>query len=235
MKISHSFFRKYIANLAIIMSIILLGIVSYSGGVQGVFSSSTISAIYSGNTQNNAVSLMFNVYMGNEYVEDILNILEQKQLKATFFVGGVWVNKNEDCFKKIVESKNEIGSHGYWHKDHDKISDDQQINEIVMTDELVKNICGIKMDLFAPPSGAFNKQTLQIANSLGYKTIMWSLDTIDWRDKNVELITQRSSKAKAGDFVLMHPTQCTVKALPTIIENIMSKGLKILTVSDNLK
>ena len=235
MKISHNFFRKYIANLAIIMSIILLGIVSYSGGVQGVFSSSTISAIYSGNTQNNAVSLMFNVYMGNEYVEDILNILEQKQLKATFFVGGVWVNKNEDCFKKIVESKNEIGSHGYWHKDHNKISDDQQINEIVMTDELVKNICGIKMDLFAPPSGAFNKQTLQIANSLGYKTIMWSLDTIDWRDKNVELITQRSSKAKAGDFVLMHPTQCTVKALPTIIENIISKGLKISTVSDNLK
>ena len=234
MKISHNFFSKYIANFLIFLAIILVGAVSYSGGVQGAFSSSDSKAIYSGNVKNNAVSLMINVYMGNEQVEGILDVLEQKGVKATFFVGGVWVNNNEDCFKKIVESGNEIGSHGYWHKDHDKISDDQQVNEIVMTDELVTKLSGIKMGLFAPPSGAYNKRTVEIASTLGYKTIMWTLDTIDWRDHDTNLIISRASKAKAGDLILMHPTDNTVEALPTIIDNIISSGLKIMTVSGNL-
>ena len=234
MKISYNFFRKYIANFIIILAIILVGAITYTGGVQKVFSSTNCKAIYSGNASNNAVSLMFNVYMGNEYVESILNTLDEKGVKATFFVGGTWVNNNEDCFSKIVKSGNEIGSHGYWHKDHDKISDDEQANEIVMTDELVSKISGIKMGLFAPPSGAYNSRTVEIADALGYKTIMWSLDTIDWRDKDENIILERASKAKAGDLILMHPTECTAGVLYKIIDNILNKGLKIMTVSGNL-
>ena len=234
MKISHKFFTNYVANVLIILAIILVGTITYSGGVQGVFSSYNTKAIYSGNAKNNAVSLMFNVYMGNEWLENILVTLNQKSVKATFFVGGTWVNKNEDCFNKIVQSGNEIGSHGYWHKDHDKITDEQQANEIAMTDELVFKISGIKMHLFAPPSGAYNSRTVQIAEAYGYKTIMWSLDTIDWRDKDEDIIKQRANKAKAGDLILMHPTECTANALPTIIDDILAKNIRIITVSENI-
>ena len=174
--------------------------------------------IYSGNTQNNCITLMFNVYMGNEHIESILETLKKYDVKSTFFVGGTWVNKNETCFMKIVESGNEIGSHGYWHKDHGKISDEEQINEIVMTDELVKKIAGIKMTLFAPPSGAFNSSTAVIADTLGYKTIMWSKDTIDWRDQDINLIYERATKnACAGDLILCHPTKATAESLEKII------------------
>ena len=237
MKISHKFFQKYIANIVIVGAILLVGILTYQGGVVGAFSSSKNSEpIFSGNAENGSISLMFNVYMGNEYVEQILQILEKNNVKATFFVGGSWVNKNEECFMKIVESGNEIGSHGYWHKDHSNISDQEQVNEIKMTEELIESVCGIKMSLFAPPSGAYNKATIQIANTLGYKTIMWSKDTIDWRDQDKSLIFTRATKdAIAGDLILCHPTKATCEALDDIISAYKNNGLKVTTVGENIK
>ena len=236
MKITYKFFQKYIANFIIIACICFIGVISYQGGVLGVFSSSNQGEIiYAGNVKNNAVSLMFNVYMGNEHVESILNMLEKHNVKATFFVGGTWVNKNEECFKKIVESGNEIGNHGYWHKDHSKISDEQQFNEIKMTDEIVKTISGISMTLFAPPSGAYNSKTANIANSLGYKTIMWTKDTIDWRDNDKTLVFNRAvNNVKAGDLILCHPTEVTASVLEKIIQKYKEIGLKITTVGQNI-
>lgn len=237
MKISHGFFKKYIANIAIALALIFVGVLTYQGGVVGAFSSlDKAEIIYSGNTANNTISLMFNVYMGNEHVESILQTLEKHDVKATFFVGGVWVNKNEDCFKQIVKSANEIGSHGYWHKDHDKIPDNEQANEILLCEKLVQDICGIKMTLFAPPSGAYNKQTPIIAQNLGYKTIMWSKDTIDWRDQDENLIFERATtNAQAGDLILMHPTKATASVLERIILKYKELGFNVNTVGENLK
>jgi len=234
-KISYKFFQKFIANFVIILAILCLGLITYQGGTQNVFSSYKVAPIYSGNPKNSTISLMFNVYMGNEYVEQILQILEKWDVKATFFVGGIWVEKNEDCFMKIYNSGNEIGSHGYWHKEHSKITDEMQLNEIKMTAKLINDMIGVKMSLFAPPSGDFNKKTPDIAESQGYKTILWTKDTIDWRDQDVSVITQRATKnARAGDFVLMHPTKATCEALENIIKEYQKLGLKVDTVSKNL-
>lgn len=234
-KISYTFFRKYIANFVIICAIFCLGILTYQGGIVGAFSSNTAQIIYSGNTKNNTISLMFNVYMGNEYVEKILQVLQEKNVKATFFVGGIWVQKNQNCFMKVYDSGNEIASHGYWHKDHSKLSDQAQINEIMLTDKLISDLTGIKMTLFAPPSGAFNKQTAYIAQNLGYKTIMWSKDTIDWRDQDEDLIFSRATENfQSGDLILMHPTNATANSLGKIIDFYKNKGLNIDTVSKNI-
>ena len=92
------------------------------------------------------------------------------------------------------------------------------------------------MNLFAPPSGAYNKTTVSCATSLGYQTIMWTRDTIDWRDKDANLIYNRAVKnPNGGDLILMHPTDATVKALPRIIETLQSKGFTLTSVSENIK
>jgi len=234
-KITYKFFQKYIANFIIILAIISISILTYQGGVIGAFSSNNTQPIFCGKEHNNTISLMFNVYMGNEYVEQIINVLEKNNVKATFFVGGIWVEKNNDCFMKIYNSGNEIASHGYWHTDHSKLTDQQQINEINLTHELVRDLTGINMTLFAPPSGAYNKMTAQIAESLGYKTIMWSKDTIDWRDQDEELLyTRATNAAQAGDLILMHPTQATANCLDKIIKKYIELGLNIDTVSKNI-
>ena len=88
------------------------------------------------------------------------------------------------------------------------------------------------MNLFAPPSGAYSKTTLKVAESLKYKTIMWSKDTIDWRDSDVKTIIKRATEnTVSGDLILMHPKGHTLTALSQIIETLSKKGLKMVTVS----
>lgn len=221
----------------VIIAICILAVFGVCFGVENsvIVSSNGYQAIYRGNAQKNDVSLCINVYWGTEYLDDMLKTLEDVGVKATFFVGGVWANKNEDMLKKIYLAGHEIANHGYYHKDHGQLSLERNVEEIKYTHALIKSQLGIEMNLFMPPSGAYNAQTLEGAESLGYKTIMWSKDTIDWRDKDAELIYKRATKnMQNGDLILMHPTQCTASALGGIIKAYQQNGFNLVTVSQNI-
>ena len=91
------------------------------------------------------------------------------------------------------------------------------------------------MTLFAPPSGAYNITTVDAATSLNYKTIMWTHDTIDWRDQDADLIYNRATKNLSnGDLILMHPTKKTVEAMTSIISTAINNGFNPTTVSNCL-
>ena len=205
-------------------------------GVNIVTTSNVINGVYySGNEESNKISLMINVYWGTEYLDGMLKILDKYDVKTTFFVGGTWAVNESDMLEKIYEKGHEIGNHGYTHKDQDKLNREQNQKEILTTHNIVKDLLNIDMNLFAPPSGAYSKTTVEVASSLGYQTIMWTRDTIDWRDKDADLIYSRAVKdAKGGDLVLMHPTEKTLEALENIIITLQEKGLKVTTVSDTL-
>lgn len=228
-------FRKHIINFVIVM---MLGVVSVCAvlGVNLVTASSVINGVYySGNEESNKISLMINVYWGTEYLDGMLEILDKYDVKTTFFVGGTWAVKESEILTKIYESGHEIGNHAYSHKDMGKLSKDDNQKEILTTHEIVKSLLGIDMNLFAPPSGAYSKTTVEVANNLSYQTIMWTRDTIDWRDKDANIIYERAIKdAKGGDLVLMHPTACTLEALENIIITLQEKGFMLTTVSDTL-
>ena len=137
--------------------------------------------------------------------------------------------------KQMLERGHELGNHGYVHKDQDKISAQANYDEINQTHQIVKSLVDYEMNLFAPPSGAYNQTTLDIAEQLGYKTIMWTKDTIDWRDKDANLIYERATKnASNGDLILMHPTEKTLEALPNIISFYKEAGYKLTTVSETI-
>ncbi len=207
-------------------------------GVDYVTSSSVINGVYySGDEKSNKITLMINVYWGTEYLDEMLQILEDNDVKTTFFVGGTWAVAESDMLQKIYDAGHEIGNHGYYHKDQGKLSAEKNYEEIINTHNLVKSLIGVEMDLFAPPSGSYNKKTVEIAKELGYKTIMWTdgRDTIDWRDKDSEVIYNRAIKnCKSGDFVLMHPTEATKNALDRIIKTLKEKGFELCTVSENI-
>ena len=179
---------------------------------------------------------MFNVYQGTEYIDGILSVLQKNNVNATFFVGGSWVSKNESVLKKIADTQNEIGNHGFLHRDHEKISFDKNKEEIELCHDIVYKTIGQKMTLFAPPSGAYSSATLNVAKQLGYKTIMWSKDTIDWRDHDRSVIFKRATKNLSnGDLVLMHPTKETLESLNDIIIEIKRQNFNIVTVSENIE
>ncbi len=224
-----------VSNLVIMVMLLTILSLTVQFESQYVFGFASDEAIYHGNQQENEVSLMVNVYWGNEYLAPMLEILNNYGVKTTFFVGGSWAEKNAELLKTIVEQGHEIGNHGYFHKDHKNLNYDQNQYEISVTHTLVKQLTGINMNLFAPPSGSFNKTTLKVANELGYKTVMWSADTIDWRDKDANLIFTRATKnIKGGDLVLMHPTQHTVMALERILKFYQTNHLVATTVTNVL-
>ena len=191
--------------------------------------------IYAGDKSTKFVSLMVNVYWGNEHLEKMLDIFKKYNIKTTFFVGGTWVGENEKLLKRIFTDGHEIGSHGYKHKEHGKLSYTDNLTEIQVCHELVKTKLGLEMELFAPPGGSYNSNTIKAADFLGYKTIMWTRDTIDWRDHDTSVIFNRAvTNLCGGDLILMHPTKNTAEALENIILQAKKQGFELVPVSKTL-
>ncbi len=91
----------------------------------------------------------------------------------------------------------------------------------------------MKLIWFAPPSGSFRDETVSLAASQGMGTVMWSIDTIDWQKPSPEVWLERVlPKLHPGAFILMHPTESTAQSLETLIINIKSKDLHVVTVSE---
>lgn len=221
------------ANVIIVFVLIVIAIVGLGGAE--VVAVSGEDAIYRGNEAVANVSLMFNVYWGTEYVDDILKVLDAFQVKTTFFVGGCWVAKNVEVFKNIVDKGHEIGSHGYSHKDAEKLNYAQNEDEILLTEKMIFSITNKKPTLFAPPSGSIGSSMFEVCKDNDYTVIMWSRDTIDWRDKDVNMVIKRAtSDIQNGELILMHPTAHTLKALPKIIGDLKSKGFMVTTVSETI-
>lgn len=181
------------------------------------------------------VSLMFNVYWRTQEVESILEVLAAYDAKATFFIGGSWADDNTACVRKIVEAGHEVGSHGYFHRDHTTLGYEGNVEEISRSVQFLQLAAGVPVTLFAPPSGAYDEDTVNAAESLGLRTVMWSRDTIDWRDKDEETCYLRATEdLQAGELILMHPMEHTLAALPRILEYCKSHSLRPITVGENL-
>ncbi|WP_449623190.1 polysaccharide deacetylase family protein [Robertmurraya sp. Marseille-Q9965] len=189
--------------------------------------------IYRGNPQKPMVVLLINVAWGNEYIPEILKILNNHQTKATFFFDGSWVNKNPDLAKSIKEEGHEIGNHAYSHPDLKKRSVYETTEELKKTNDVIKKTLEITPRWFAPPSGSFNHATVNVADQLGMKTILWTVDTVDWKKPLPSEMVQRVvSKVENGSMVLMHPTKPVAEGLDSMITNIKAKGYQLGTVSD---
>lgn len=191
--------------------------------------------IYRGNPKKPMVSFMVNVAWGNEYLPSILDTFDRYHIQTTFFLDGSWLKKNADLAEEIMKRGHEIGNHAYSHPNMSRLSAQQITNEIVSTNKLIEQTLGVRAHLFAPPSGDYNQQVVMIANRLGMKTILWTLDTVDWRKPKPETIIQRlQPQLENGSLILMHPTASSAAALPQLIEAAQKKGLLPGKVSELL-
>jgi probable sporulation protein (polysaccharide deacetylase family) len=191
------------------------------------------SPIYRGHPDKPMVSFIINVAWGNEYLPEMLAALKKHQVKASFFLEGRWVKNNPDLAKMIVSAGHEVGNHSYTHPDMKRITAAQTSEQLLKTNEVIEAATGNKSIWFAPPSGSYRDETVKIAAELKMKTVMWTVDTIDWQKPSPDqLINRVISKIDNGSMVLMHPTESTAKSLDRLITLIEEKNLKIGTVSD---
>ncbi|MGN0808295.1 MAG: polysaccharide deacetylase family protein, partial [Candidatus Coproplasma sp.] len=139
-------------------------IVGFSGGSAQQVATDGESVYYRAKNAN-GVSLMFNVYESTENVYKILDILDEYSAKATFFLGGCWADDNIDCVRNISSRGHEVGSHGYFHKDHSKLNYSDNLAEIRTSVKLLNAMLGYEIALFAPPSGAYCTATVTAAEA----------------------------------------------------------------------
>ena len=225
----------FIANVVAVTVIIAVITVLALNGAGAMEAVGKNYAVYRGSGETPYVSLMFNVYWGTEYIEDILDVLARYGVKTTFFIGGPWAAKNNSLVKKISEAGHEIGSHGYNHKDAENLSYERNLDEMVPAEKLLEELTGKQISLFAPPSGSIGDAMFSAAEELGYSVILWSRDTVDWRDKNPDLVYARAtSDIRNGELILMHPTAHTLQALPKILEYYSRNGFKAVSVGVNV-
>lgn len=192
--------------------------------------------VYRVQTSEPDVALTINVVWGTEYVPKLLQILTQNHVRATFMLGGAWAAANPELVRTMVADHMEIGNHGYSHRHSNLLSESQNLSEITRTNAAVEAITGTAPKVFAPPYGEFDQKVLQAAASLHMPVIMWTVDTIDWRPSSTPaIITSRVlTRIRPGGIVLMHPTDRTVEALPSILHGLSAKSLKPVTISELL-
>jgi probable sporulation protein (polysaccharide deacetylase family) len=191
--------------------------------------------IYKGNPQKPMVSLMINVAWGNEFIPAMLKVLNKENVHATFFFDGSWLQQNLDVAKQIGLEGHELSNHAYSHKNMSQLSRKDVIAEISKTQRLLTEKLGVNNTLFAPPSGDFNEQTVQIAHELHLKTVLWTIDTVDWTQPDSGWVVRKVAKSlEPGAMILMHPTLASSSALEAMIKEIKQRGFVLGTVSELL-
>lgn len=227
-------FPKKVVSLAIFLTL-LMAWVFLKPSYHDIEVFGRYEPIYEGSKDKKIMAFTCNVAWGNEYIPPLLDVFDEKNVKATFFIEGRWAEKFPDLLKLIHDNGHEIGNHGYSHAHHAQLSYEENLNEIKKAEQAIEKILGEKTTLFAPPYGEFSELTVKAANSMSYRLIMWTIDTIDWKKPGVDYIVNKVlDNAGNGKIVLMHPTEDTVTAMPTIIENLHRQGFKITTVSELL-
>lgn len=191
--------------------------------------------IYQGSSEKKEIALTCNVFWGEEFLPEMLAILRRNKVPVTFFLGGTWAEKFPEITKQLAKEGHEIGSHGYSHPHPDRLSKEDNLEDILKCEKILHEITGVKPVLYAPPYGERGPAVLQAAEEAGYRTILWSIDTVDWKHPRPEaIVTKVVKNAHNGAIVLMHPTAPTVYALPQIIKELKEKGFNFVTVGELL-
>lgn len=192
--------------------------------------------IYCVDTPDKKIALSFDAAWGNEDTAKILEILANNDVKVTFFMTGGWVESFPDDVKAIYAAGHDLGNHSENHKDMPKLSDEQQKEELSKVHEKVKELTGYEMFLFRPPYGSYNNNLVINAKSLGYYTIQWDVDSLDWKNYGVQSIIDTVCNHKHlgnGTIILCHNgAKYTAEALDTMIKTLKDKGYEFVPISE---
>ena len=166
------------------------------------------------------------------YTAQLLDILDQHGAKATFFLIGSKVSAQADVLRRIHVRGHQLGNHSWSHPELPKLPVDQIAGEIDRTNEAIKQATGIKPTVMRPPYGAVNSAVLEQLRLRGMSSILWSVDTRDWADRNSDIVCSRAvAGAHPGAIILMHDIhQTSVGAVPCILSALKQQGYSFVTV-----
>ena len=163
------------------------------------------------------------------YTEGLLDILKEHDVQATFFILGQSARIQSETVLRIFEEGHEIGNHTWNHPNLTQLSDELIQQQLQQTDDIVTQIIGEPTQHLRPPYGAYNDRVRAVS---GLPIIFWSVDPMDWRDRDAEIVAARIIESPAGAIILSHDIhRTTVAAVPTIIAALRERGIHFVTVT----
>jgi len=196
-----------------------------------------------GSSQKKQIALTFDDAPDTKYTLQVLDILKQHNVKATFFVVGRLAEKYPSVIKRMDREGHVVGNHSYNHALLTKLSDTEFQSQIARTQRAVKNAIGYTPRLIRPPYGEISESQLLWASRNRYVIVNWNVDSRDWKQLSpAEVSANVLDHAAAGSIILQHsgggPNQNlsgTVSALPEIISTLKARGYELVTLPELLK
>lgn len=190
--------------------------------------------IYRVQSDSKQVAISFDAAWGDEETNQLLDILDDEGVKATFFLVGDWVDNFPDDVKEIYSRGHDIGNHSDTHPHMPQLSIGDETSEIQKCNDKIEAITGHAPTLFRAPYGDYNNDVVKTVKSLGMYCVQWDVDSLDWKDPTPEQMCKTVlDKVCDGSIVLMHNgAKNTPAALPSIIEGIKDKGFEIVLIKD---
>ena len=167
----------------------------------------------------------------SQYTKDIIKTLKEYDCNATFFVLGNKVEVYQDIIKESIKNGNEIGNHSYNHKWLSRLSKEEIINQIEKTQNILKETVNYTPTHLRPTYGSVNNK---IRKNTDLEITLWTIDTKDWRIKNVDRIVERAlNNVSDGDIILMHDIfERSSNALKIMIPKLKEAGYQLVTISE---
>lgn len=205
-------------------------------GAYAVFFGGTVRSlpIYCVQREDKKIAITFDCAWGVEYTDKILEALDANDATATFFMVQFWTEKYPEYVKKISDAGIEIGTHSATHSYMSKQNAEEIKQELTSSAKAISDITGKKVDLFRPPYGDYNDLLVDTAKELGYYTIQWDVDSLDWKDLSATDIAMRIiNNVKDGSIILCHNNGLhTAESLPLVLSTLKNKGYTFVTVGE---
>ena len=229
-------------TVGILLCICLLGsilLLTPAAEQVGAFAAANLERklpIYCVQTDEPKVSVSFDAAWGADDTDELLKILKENDVKATFFLCGYWVEKYPEEVKKIAAAGHDLGNHSATHPHMAQLTPEQITEELRKCHKNVKDFTGIEMDLFRPPFGEYDNEVIETAKQNGYYTIQWDVDSLDWKEQGADAEINQVLNHKHlenGSIILFHnDAKYTPQVLDTILKGLKNKGFDIVPVSE---
>lgn len=233
-----SFTKKKIKRLLYAVLLLLAGAVI---GIYAVISCVDVGAaeeklpIYSVDCgEEKKIALTFDAAWGNSDTQHLLDTLEARGVKATFFVTGEWADKYPEDVKRLFDSGHEIANHSDAHPHPNELGISELISDTRACRNKIEKITGKTPELYRAPYGEYNDTVVETVNGMGYSFVQWSVDSLDWKDPTPDEIVKRVvRKAHNGAILLFHnDKENTDAAIDRVIEELQNQGYSFVTAGE---
>lgn len=228
--------RKFISGLGFVLAIVLMFWVVSSPAIVGASSTTRKLPVYSVEREDKVVALSFDAAWGNEDTETLIEILNEHDIHATFFVVGDWVDKYPESVKALSDAGNEVMNHSAHHAHFSQLSSADIVSDITACNEKIAAVTGKTPTLFRCPYGEYDDHVISAVNGMDMTAVQWDVDSLDWKGISAAEIQSRVLKnVRPGSIVLFHnAAENTPEALPGIIETLVDDGYSIVPISELL-